>query len=494
MVVKTNLVCRRGILFICLLFSITVNMATAKEHFAVYDAHFIDSLYQAGAAANKDSKLDPSNERLKALLRPYIKSSDFGKEIKDNPFLAQYFNGTALADDDLSLDEMENYIPPARIPDLVEVMTRLSITQDKTEVYTSFFQSVRPYLDKAVPELKIIFPKTIGVLSLDIKGDISDILKTLREAMLADLHDVLYNLQLLSTLQNNPDYSDAVNKRITKIKSFMANDECRAIFSIVALCDGIGNNRNIPGLIAMVADTSHLGKCIDPELTGSIRLFNAFSRVIKSRISENSYVTKEQFDSLLICRKEDKDGFRIFCGLLYQDIKNAHVTIKGAKAETYLKNIDAIAAYFDQVLHSADKIKKAYKDLATAKRMKKDMLNPWIHGISTASAELIKNLASLETIDPGMAFGEGFKKVTGVVKYGFEITEDVQLKSYSLIGFHLAKLYDRLATEDQEFRPAVKIVSALIGFAGNMADAKNAADMEGSIATVLINVGIQAKK
>lgn len=173
-----------------------------QEQSAYYDAMFI---YQ-NCFDNTDETFK-KREDLYAVLLKYYSDPISEATLRTNPFLKTYVPAAIPAA--AGVTSFKNLITSAgnangagALNALVEVIIKLS----KKELNIAFFRKFREYLEP-YPELKIIFPSTVNIISSFEAHSYASMLQALRSSFFLDLNNLTSSLVRLRETSNYIGYT-----------------------------------------------------------------------------------------------------------------------------------------------------------------------------------------------------------------------------------------------------------------------------------------------
>jgi hypothetical protein len=207
---------------------------------------------------------------------------------------------------------------------LITGTARFLAERAKEEINVAFFERMKDRINE-YPELQAIFPSTNSILSSIKTYQYGSILQVLKDAFESDVNTIQVHLYDLTTL-NSTSYSGSVKDRITTLESFFKTPNGLAVklalfalkeepnspnFSV--LLDAIANSKECTDLATHVRSNNNT-----KNLASLMKLTNEFSKSFLSKGTENVWITKAQFDSLL----GNQDALDIFLSVFNEKVKH----------------------------------------------------------------------------------------------------------------------------------------------------------------------------
>jgi hypothetical protein len=302
----------------CILFS------KAQGRIAYYDAVQLKNYcdHHSGKI-----QLDP---QLKVLYNyyfdPSLNDSMLKIAIKANPFLNDFFvSGGGIQGGATSpISSFFGQVGNMDVTNFADGLAKFLVARAKDELNVAFFRKLQEFIGK-YPEVKMLFPNTVGFISSVAVYKYATILPALTAAFQKDFNAMGSNLLKFRVASNYPGYDSvpSIKKRADSIVNFLNNTIAgRSIMAAV-----VGMNDVIKGYnpVIVISDVAGDQSC-DPSthndnLSNSVQFVNMFSQSLRSSDSGRAWITKQEVLTLT----NDPTTLKLYFGLLYAvDQKSSH--------------------------------------------------------------------------------------------------------------------------------------------------------------------------
>jgi hypothetical protein len=469
------------------------DVISGQERDVYSDSKMLADLYKSLLVQPRPTKIQLSDERVKSILEYYSGSdSKIPEDIASNNFLIPFFS-----DDNRKksrdLEELyEKMLTPVStrgsrsigtfdVTTLADGLSKFIVKRTKQELSIAFFENFQKELDK-YPDLKSIFPKTSGTLS--VMGKEIYLFETfnnsLREAFRNDLNSLPTNLPAI--IDNHTDF-------------FNYNQDIKAeLLTAFYLAQTIQNNQN-PGEIIENFDL----KILDSQANArtAFQLLRLISKSLRSRADPSYWIPYSNIKELV----NDEVQFKIFLGLVMQNAKNDNITLKSeinpvslysvmnnsfnewSQYQTYYLNIGART----QVLESRIKELNGYAE--------DSLLFDSYYSIISSSIDLMRYAFQIEEFPAFSGYSlkleETTKPYLDFSQIAMDIVIDVHRKNYPMAvvntGYLISSI-DNINKDPVVFGIAPKVLK-YGSFMAAMVQAKTSDEAEAAIEAVALPTG-----
>jgi hypothetical protein len=476
---------------------------SAQSQIAYYDALELSGYYNP---ATRVFKSDPASlNAVGIIIKKYctnLPDTTNWADVKDaiitdnpanpnfNPLLAPYFNITpALGVTAFAAGKsILSSIGGLDVTTFADGLAKFLVKRTKEELYVSFFENLAD--EKKFPEFKILFPRTHELVENFKAWEYSNIINTLRESFDKDLKELLANIPKFKDV-DTAQYEDKVKARLRAIKSFFSGDRGKLVLSALALGQGILSGQKLPDIIHNLAGPGYLGGILqDDVLKNSLRLLDILSMSFRSNTAGRSYISKTEFDSLA----GDPVALRIFCGLVYQQIKSESIFISEIRvAERLAQNIMAtihnLEAYYDELVNEAEKIAAAWKALKETKAKGELDFTEYGNAMFESLNNFLDQIQQVESLVPGLKLSGKVMNTFNTAKEVMEIAHDITVRNYSGAISATLHFITKHAENSEDMKSFTGFLVKFGSFAANVVQAKSSDEVEKAIESVVLPVG-----
>lgn len=253
------------------------------------------------------------------------------------------------------------------VTNIAQGLSLFMIERAKDELNVAFFGRLKDFF-KNHPEIAILFPKTSAILPQLLDYRYTQMLPVLRSAFFDDLR----------TCPEHFDDVLALPKYLELTKKF---PELRLFAQTFKLADEFQNGRLYPS--EMISKFSQLEVWTDANSTVAIQnagdalaLANIFSQSLLDTGAAGGWIRFSKLDSLLI---RDSVSFRLYAGLLYQNINSKNIKfihVNGAKNDTtkfctvmskYKDDLFEFQRVVELLIQTSDEFTTVYKEVKAKK-------------------------------------------------------------------------------------------------------------------------------
>ena len=298
--------------YLLVLFFISINILAKSQRSTYYDALYLDqklkSSLQKKIILNKD---------VLQLLSAYYLSNDtisINQNLLDkNPFFKDLFR------DQAANSGGKNYIGNAissvcglNVTNFADGMAKFIVKRTKQELSIAFFEKFKKDMD-SLKQFQILFPATFNAFNVIDKEiyNYSAYLDLLHDSFQKDLALLLSNIEKLIKDKS----MDIVFLKYPEIRVILSD----AIYITDEFSEGKHPGDVLHNFITLQADSNSLIK-IEPNLYPSLRVFDLVSQSLRSRQSDQYWVSTDSLKLLL-----DDVTFNLYLGLLYQQASQSHI-------------------------------------------------------------------------------------------------------------------------------------------------------------------------
>lgn len=319
-----------------------------------------------------------SFDQVKSILGFYSSNpseTDFSKiraEYTNNDFIFPYIRdgntaggGTPVSLFTSSLSSIGN----SDVTSFADGFAKFIANRTKEEIDIVFFQNFHHFLNMH-PDIKQLFPNTEAFLEKMYTYEVPNILPMLQTAFTSDLKSFLGNIASVADLpdtvcncNNTTAQKTKCKNRLKTIQSFFNTEYGRTVMAALIISDGAINKKNPADILtalvgnktiaAMASSTNR----VDNDIINSLRLVNILSESIRSENANEVWVSQSELNALLA----DETLRNIFIGLVYQQIKNAQISIAGHNVGGLIQSAVDIRPYFTNLFTDINKIETDYK-------------------------------------------------------------------------------------------------------------------------------------
>jgi hypothetical protein len=476
---------------------------SAQSQIAYYDALELSGYYNP---ATRVFKSDPASlNAVGTIIKKYctnLPDTTNWADVKDaiitdnpanpnfNPLLAPYFNVTpALGVTAFAAGKsILSSIGGLDVTTFADGLAKFLVKRTKEELYVSFFENLAD--EKKFPEFKILFPRTQELVENFKAWEYSNIINTLRESFDKDLKELLVNIPKFKDV-DTAQYEGKVKARLRAIKSFFSGDRGKLVLSALALGQGVLSGQKLPDIIHNLAGPGYLGGILqDDVLKNSLRLLDILSMSIRSSAAGKSYISKTEFDSLA----GDPVALRIFCGLVYQQIKSESIFISEIRvaerlAQNIMATINNLKAYYEELADEAEKIAAAWKALKEAKAKGELDFSEYGNAMFESLNNFLDQIQQVESLVPGLKLSGKVLNTLNTAKEVMEIAHDITVRNYSGAISATLHFITKHAENSEDMKSFTGFLVKFGSFAANVVQAKSSDEVEKAIESVVLPVG-----
>lgn len=240
-----------------------------------------------------------------------------------------------------------------------QAVAAFMIKRAKEELTIAFFDRFKNEVKKN-PEISVLFPKTARTLENLLAYRYPEMLPTLRQAFEDDMTALPYHLDDVLEL---PRYQ-ALLLNFPEIRLFI-----RSIRLIAEIEAGTLHPIDAIKEFAKIPDLNDEGASIDfKNMANSIKLSAIVSQSLRSNKDSIGWVSASELRLLV----DDPIAFKIYLGLIYQQVKNNNITFYPAKnsvirfdalMEINKNNLFIFQNQLSEFIMLAEKVKVVYKDI-----------------------------------------------------------------------------------------------------------------------------------
>lgn len=306
---------------------------------AYYDAKKLSEFVISG---RHNEMIFESDSKVNSILLKYsgIKKdttiAEIAKKYKNNHFITDYFSGELTASEGKAKFDIGSVLGVASGVDITKYVSATSdflVERVKAELTLAFFDKFKNQLN-STEELRHLFPCTYTLLENNDMFMIPSMGQTWKISFETDLQNTLENFE---TMVNSLD----------KYKELRESQEFTMFLIGIHSLDML-SKRFSPRDILNYLDSKYGNDTVD--INQQIKLLNLISENISDTSDSRTWITFNDF------KKLDKNGRKIFIGLLYQQDTLLFQNIKVIKVDTSSlkvileKNIDAFNNYLQNGL------------------------------------------------------------------------------------------------------------------------------------------------
>jgi len=191
-------------------------------------------------------------------------------------------------------------------------MAKFIVKRTKQELSIAFFEKFKKDMD-SLKQFQILFPATFNAFNVIDKEiyNYSAYLDLLHDSFQKDLALLLSNIEKLIKDKS----MDIVFLKYPEIRVILSD----AIYITDEFSEGKHPGDVLHNFITLQADSNSLIK-IEPNLYPSLRVFDLVSQSLRSRQSDQYWVSTDSLKLLL-----DDVTFNLYLGLLYQQASQSHI-------------------------------------------------------------------------------------------------------------------------------------------------------------------------
>jgi len=412
----------------------------AKSQIAYRDAVILKDFSSGVNNETKKAKLNGASQDVWNIIGAYFPSAvNIEKiEISSNPFIEIENNPQdGLISKNLGLIGSIRGLP---VTTFADGLAQFMIERANEEINVWFFRKFKEDLDKSI-ELRTIFPLTNSFVQITEPYQYAQNLHLLREAFKKDLSEIIDNLEDLAILEKY--------RRI-----FEKSDELKIVLVGLAgasIVSKIKNGAHPADVIDSLGQKQYLDS-INNNLLSSLILFSTLSQSLRSTNDGVAYIPASEFRINIL---SDDIGFRIYLGLLYQQLKDV-----GFSMEDQTKTIGEFLilekekilqspSFGFQLLERLNTLEKNFEKIKVKSNTLEIKYLEWynFYGSVLDLVEFGMDVSNILPITTREAFSfkaAGAKKFIYSARLGNEIFRNVNEKNYSLAVLNFSILYDTL--------------------------------------------------
>lgn len=480
---------------------------TGKAQNAYYDALTL-SKYVAANALKKDSL---SQTEVVPILKNYITTGTKGVLLQtdaNNSFLSYQANNLIAAR--TSAAGIFSGIGNMDVTALADGLAQFLVERSNEELNVAFFQRFENFL-ASYPEIKLLFPNTSALLKNFKYWEYANLLNTLRESFDKDLKELLQHTVALKDLKDGDCGNNTKCKeRIDILRQFFQKDEGRYLMAALKIADGSVNGSKVPDIIHAVAGPDMLGGLTHPaqqDLKTIYRFTDILSYSLRSNENNRHYISEKQLKDMF----NDATRRDIFFGLLYEQVKNEHLTLAGYDlADDVLKPIATGAAvggkayeFLDSLIVKAERFHADVTEVQRAQKGDKKDLPAKLGNMFVDFQDLLNHSVNVSLIDERLSLPPVVNDVTTIVNSTLTIAHDLAVRNYNAAVFGLLNTIQKTADVICKNNPGacqsapVAFLSNFVkygSFAANVVTAKDPDDVKKAIKAVALPSGSSAVK
>jgi hypothetical protein len=319
-------------------------------------------------------------------------------------------------------------------------LAQFMIERANEEINVWFFRKFKDDLDESI-ELRTIFPLTNAFVQITEPYQYAQNLHLLREAFKKDLTEIIDNLEDLANLEKY----NRIIERSDDLKIVLVGLAGASIVS------KIKNGVHPADVIDSLGKKQYLGT-INNNLLSSLIVFSTLSQSLRSTEEGVAYIPSSEFKENIL---SNDIAFRIFLGLLYQQLKEVGFTNNGQKKTIgqfltieknniivsnniglgLLEKLNIIEGNFKKIKDKSDTVEVKYLEWYD---FYASVLNLVEFGIE------VPNILPIATSEGFLYNAAGAKRFIYSAKLGNEIFRNVNEKNFSLAVMNFSILYDTM--------------------------------------------------
>jgi len=412
----------------------------AKSQIAYRDAVILKDFSSGVNNETKKAKLNGASQDVWNIIGAYFPSAINIEEIEisSNPFIEIENNPQdGLISKNLGLIGSIRGLP---VTTFADGLAQFMIERANEEINVWFFRKFKEDLDQSI-ELKTIFPLTNSFVQITEPYQYAQNLHLLREAFKKDLSEIIDNLEELAILEKY--------RRI-----FEKSDELKIVLVGLAgasIVSKIKNGAHPADVIDSLGQKQYLDS-INNNLLSSLILFSTLSQSLRSTNDGVAYIPASEFRINIL---SDDIGFRIYLGLLYQQLKDVGFSMEDQTktiGEFLIQEKEKILQsplFGFQLLERLNTLEKNFEKIKVKSNTSEINYLEWynFYGSVLDLVEFGMEVSNILPITTGEAFpfkAAGAKKFIYSARLGNEIFRNVNEKNYSLAVLNFSVLYDTL--------------------------------------------------
>lgn len=428
---------------------------------------------------------------------------DYIKDLKENPFLKGFdIKCDSLPRELAGIGQDKGFMTKLGKIDVTTFSQGLSsflITRAKEELNVAFFQKFKDYCENENHiEIKTLFPITTGRIGSLLAYQYAQMLPVLQEAFQLDMQNLDHNMINLLLM---PEYYDVVKNK----PEFLV---LLNLFSVLAQI----NNNTPPELINQLSSITRFKDTSLYKLHGIQNLHTALSltTIISNSLvialedpnaSDNYWIPFGEFSRSIL---SDPIATRLYLGLLYEQIEAKQLKFNGISLSAQLsKNttqqeiywytnwLSKVIVQFDLISSAANNVKTDNGSEMTAHT---DQVNCYFKttlGLMEIGIEMAAHFN--QQADEDMQY-------ISLVRHGSELVRNTFCRNYSLAvdnALAVLEIINRIPGSNSTSMIDERTMTAIITygrFIGNVASAKEPADVEKAINAIALPTGSSSLK
>ncbi|MES2276434.1 MAG: hypothetical protein V4592_10450 [Bacteroidota bacterium] len=488
--------------FIC----ISILKTHGQNRIAYYDAVYLKSVMDANGGK---FKIAGNGALFKAYFGP-ITDAALTLKLQNNPFLSQYFSsaGVAGAPGNTAFPKgIISSIGNLNVTNFADGLAKFLVERSKEELNVAFFRKFQEYLSHN-PEVKVIFPATVGIINNIMAYNYTAMLPALRAAFQKDLNAFSTNLlNLRDPKKYGSDYA-ANSVRIDNLCKFLNTTLAgRSAVAALLITDGIMKNNNAADILSNLSGD----KICEPNdyFSNWVQFVDLVSKSLRSTDEGRIWITKQEATELIT----DDATLQIYLGLLYAtDQKNAHhiqltfdttpVTLQSflsqLKTKWPTKDAEVFKEKFKDLANSVTRIADNAKAVIDSKKQGADLSIAPYADYATSIADFLKSatfvLSDNAAIDPRLT-GKipDLKELADIIDNAVDCSYDIKSQNYGSLVLHTSAIINLLMPDNSAYPFKASYVKYGT-FMANIIEAKSSDEVKAAIDAAVLPVGSSSVK
>jgi len=489
----------KKVIYLILWLIFTSNSFAQQQNYPFYDALKLKGFI-------KDSIFNPkvdTLERVASILKPYLVQPDIYSQadafqllksftVKGspnfNPYLkpflklpnsmAEQFSGSVMS------EQIRGGTASWKGIDVTNIVVGLAdfmIERGKEELTATFFEKFQAQIkDTTYKELQILFPETYFLLSSPFIGvsNFNTYLNSLRETFMHDMSNIYSNFPRVMDQGKFQQF-------------FIEHKELKAILtSSLFIVDNLAKKKH-PGIILENLPLNDIDMIGDKKLSASIRFLKIFSQSLRSISPDHYWIPPDSLDQLF-----DKDmiSFRVFLGLLYQQLGGMDSTYKPllnylAEMAPNLESLQQCKGFIEDFTYRTYDLRLCMEKIKKEQPEYNDYYQYYNSAINLI--EMVDRLDDLPFLK--IKISNEFGKYVYVARRCGDIYLNVNQNSYSSAVINTVSVLDTLLSDyivkHKKLKDALQLIVKYGTFMSNIANAKDSKEVQAAIEAAALPPG-----
>jgi len=315
---------------------------------------------------------------------------------------------------------------------LADGLAKFLVERTKEELNIAFFERFRDIL-KAHPELGKIFPSTAAYLNAILNFEYSNSLSVLKEAFIKDLKSLPHNIPGIAELDpkcdcncENKRLTKRCEDRITRLRAFFATEPGTFVIGALLVADGAIAKTNAADILVNVAANKSIAASKN-EVANILKLANILSSSIRNVDPTKSWISASDLNSMVT----NANWFKLYTGLVYQQIRNTEITINNKRVDSFVANNSGFADYLNRVVTKGEAVAAGIENIRNRQDSSSEQKVAAVAAFIGYFKEFFVSATNYEMINVVLRPSAKKMQFVAYTTRSLEITQNILIKNYS---------------------------------------------------------------